>query len=731
MTVLTHMRSVVIAATMILVVFPTTNAADGFTCKDLHVDCPHWRRNMAHSQNMVDSPAACHGQDHMYMVVNCPVTCKLCDEARANWEAEEAQRRQNPVYEPHSSHVHVVDKNTIDDFLQTHQLMLLEFYASWCGHCQQLAPAFREAANAVSQMDLPMPIHFVKFDDGDEYNKDYAAGSEQNFNFSSYPSFYVIHRKKKEYYAGPRTAEGMIFFMTQIANGRSQKQAYKGWNDVEKRKRPGIYRKGDSHETTHFDDLHDGNFRDRVLRTNKVMIVEYYSDQCPICDSLAPEFIKACGKAKHEFGDKVECAAINSRVFNEFATPFGVTSYPWVTSFYLGKNIEHMSGMGGWESFYKFAKRKKNEVWKRDGKANHSAEVPPAPPEEDDDMDDDALLVGGPLPKKVVEGCDAETEESIQATCSEKETKYIFKQVKKLPDEWKKENTRLQKMVDNGDKMAIHLLEWAKKRLHIIDQISSGWHESNSVEIEAPRDDTNGNNKKDADEKEYKSKGAKWRATLGRQAWFVLHTIAAKYPKFPSNTDKKMIRNLVAALGQHYPCKLCRTHLQEKLRHPELGPVAVGSRFELARWFCKLHNMVNKDTGKEKFDCSDINLDMTYLKDCGECTNTKEDDKGMDSVTGEGGVWNAAVYAQDPELMINSITTVTDSWKVEQLTTLIADAVAYNYLSLAEAEQLKSVIKEDQSTIRTEIANLRTKMKPLIELQRRLEEYEHDFGPLS
>ena len=57
-------------------------------------------------------------------------------------------------------------------------------------------------------------------------------------------------------------------------------------------------------------------------------------------------------------------------------------------------------------------------------------------------------------------------------------------------------------------------------------------------------------------------KGAAWRETLGKQTWFFLHTLAAKYPDKPSEVDMRTMRNLVAGLGQHYPCKLCRAHLK-------------------------------------------------------------------------------------------------------------------------------------------------------------------------
>jgi hypothetical protein len=52
------------------------------------------------------------------------------------------------------------------------------------------------------------------------------------------------------------------------------------------------------------------------------------------------------------------------------------------------------------------------------------------------------------------------------------------------------------------------------------------------------------------------------------------------------------MRNLVASLGQHYPCKLCRQHLKLKLADSALGPGKVENRTALATWFCELHNMV-------------------------------------------------------------------------------------------------------------------------------------------
>jgi flavocytochrome c len=168
----------------------------------------------------------------------------------------------------------------------------------------------------------------------------------------------------------------------------------------------------------------------------------------------------------------------------------------------------------------------------------------------------------------------------------------------------------------------------------------------------------------------YGSKGGSWREIVGRRTWFFLHSLAAKYPDNPSDNDKESVRNLVAALGQHYPCKLCRKHLKQQLR--ELRPIAVNTRQELTVWFCELHNMVNKDIGHKQFDCNPFHLDMEYLKDCGECEVVKNDgtdaskalEKAKSGYHPETGPWDSSLYQRDP-LLLSSITSVTDAWEAK------------------------------------------------------------------
>ena len=49
------------------------------------------------------------------------------------------------LYTKHDK-VERLDADTFDDVTDSDALWLVEFFAPWCGHCQQLAPEWRAAA---------------------------------------------------------------------------------------------------------------------------------------------------------------------------------------------------------------------------------------------------------------------------------------------------------------------------------------------------------------------------------------------------------------------------------------------------------------------------------------------------------------------------------------------------------------------------------------------------------
>eukprot|EP00501_MAST-03F_sp_TOSAG23-6_P000800 GSMAST32.ASY1.ANO1.830.1 assembled CDS len=196
----------------------------------------------------------------------------------------------------------------------------------------------------------------------------------------------------------------------------------------------------------------------------------------------------------------------------------------------------------------------------------------------------------------------------------------------------------------------------------------------------------------------YGGKGGTWRELLGRHSWFLIHSIAAKYPKYPSESDKQSMINFIASLGQLYPCKLCRKHLQQQLRNMEdLGPVAVNSRSELVLWTCKLHNIVNRDIGKPLFECNNLGLDLLYLKDCGGFEKRDADGKEIDPTTLSGyhpttGPWDVSLYMQDP-YALESVTKKKNLWKMKNLSEMVTQLINLKIIPKSGKQKLMKRFK--------------------------------------
>ncbi len=210
---------------------------------------------------------------------------------------------------------------------------------------------------------------------------------------------------------------------------------------------------------------------------------------------------------------------------------------------------------------------------------------------------------------------------------------------------------------------------------------------------------------------EYGSKGGSWREFIGRRAWFVLHSFAAKYPEHPSPEDRQAMTNLIAAFGQLYPCKLCRKHLQQQLREPSLGPPRVENRRALSTWICELHNMVNADIGKPQIDCNPFKIDLMYLKDCGGCeVKPKGGDKGIvvDETKRSGyhaptGPWDAEIYRRDPALL-QTVKGETDAWETKDLVELVdAMDVMRKWFRVFKKKEIKKLKKEIHSVSKRKI----------------------------
>lgn len=65
------------------------------------------------------------------------------------------------IEEPADSKVAVLKYGQVGRFIKANDISVIEFYAPWCGHCQHMAPIYRDAAAIIAETDLPLKVVFL------------------------------------------------------------------------------------------------------------------------------------------------------------------------------------------------------------------------------------------------------------------------------------------------------------------------------------------------------------------------------------------------------------------------------------------------------------------------------------------------------------------------------------------------------------------------------------------
>uniref|UniRef100_A0A8C3SNX7 Protein disulfide-isomerase n=1 Tax=Chelydra serpentina TaxID=8475 RepID=A0A8C3SNX7_CHESE len=120
----------------------------------------------------------------------------------------------DPNWTPPPEATLVLTKDNFDEVVNDADIILVEFYAPWCGHCKKLAPEYERAAQELSKRTPPILLAKV----------DATAETDlaKKFDVSGYPTLKIFRKGKPFDYNGPREKYGIVDYMIDQAGPPSK-----------------------------------------------------------------------------------------------------------------------------------------------------------------------------------------------------------------------------------------------------------------------------------------------------------------------------------------------------------------------------------------------------------------------------------------------------------------------------------------------------------------------------
>lgn len=223
------------------------------------------------------------------------------DEESEDIPADEGVKVENDVY--------VLTVANFDDFLNSKEVVMVEFYAPWCGHCKKLAPEYDAAAIELKDAGSVGVLAKVDATVEEEIATRYGVGG--------YPTLKIFKKGLEPInYDGGRTTFDIVEKMKELSDP--------DWMPP----------------PSEVIELTTETF-DEIVNSQPIMLVEFFAPWCGHCKKLKPVYEDASRQLKTH---GIPLATVDATEEKTLASKYDVTGYPTLKIFRYGKVSDYKGG---------------------------------------------------------------------------------------------------------------------------------------------------------------------------------------------------------------------------------------------------------------------------------------------------------------------------------------------------------------------------------------------------